>query len=449
MKKDFIEYIKNEFNFSETEIELFEASLSKNLQKTIRINTNKIEIKEILDLGKKNNWKLNKTSLWKNMFYIESNDKMSIWNYLSHIAWYFYVQELAASSAPYYLSNDNISKEKYLVLDMSASPWWKTTQLSEYYPNSLIIANELDKQRLKWFFSNLDRMSTLNTICTNYDWRFFKNIPELFDRIILDAPCSWEWTSYKTWEAALKYWNIKNIKVIAKLQFSLLESAVKSLKVWWEMTYSTCTLNSIENEWVVEKIMKKHWEYLEIMPVWDSKSKYKKNWPHIDETWWFFVAKIKKTSSFPKNKEIKEVKQNIEKLSSSEEKMIYSFFQETFWFSLKPYYLYKYNNNIHLWDKNLNEIWNKLFIFKIWINIWEIKNNSFQPNFYAWIFKEFNKNIINTNSEDLDKLYKWQELETQKKEWFYQLKQDWLLAWIIKAKNWKIKSLINTWLMRK
>jgi 16S rRNA C967 or C1407 C5-methylase (RsmB/RsmF family) len=44
---------------------------------------------------------------------------------------------------------------------------------------------------------------TLNVVCTNYDWRFFKETEELFDRVLLDAPCSWEWTAYKT-EDSLK-----------------------------------------------------------------------------------------------------------------------------------------------------------------------------------------------------------------------------------------------------
>jgi 16S rRNA C967 or C1407 C5-methylase (RsmB/RsmF family) len=47
------------------------------------------------------------------------------------------------------MSKDKIDNSKYLILDMSASPGGKTTQLQEYYPNSLIVANELDKSRLK------------------------------------------------------------------------------------------------------------------------------------------------------------------------------------------------------------------------------------------------------------------------------------------------------------
>jgi 16S rRNA C967 or C1407 C5-methylase (RsmB/RsmF family) len=47
------------------------------------------------------------------------------------------------------MSEDKIDNSEYLILDISASPGGKTTQLQEYYPNSLIVANELDKSRLK------------------------------------------------------------------------------------------------------------------------------------------------------------------------------------------------------------------------------------------------------------------------------------------------------------
>jgi len=112
---------------------------------------------------------------------------------------------------------------------MSASPGGKTTQLAEYYPNALIVANEIDKMRMKQLFENLDRMSAKNVLVTNYDGRFLKNFGEVFDKVLLDAPCSGEGTAYKT-EDALRYWNLKNIKRVAKLQYQLLESAITSTK---------------------------------------------------------------------------------------------------------------------------------------------------------------------------------------------------------------------------
>jgi len=449
MKKEFIEYIKKEFNFSKEEQEQFEKSIWKPLKKSIRVNTKKISIEDFKTLASKNNWILTETSLWKNTFYIDRIDTtLALWNTLEHISWFFYIQEVSASSSPFYLSNDKIDNWNYIILDMSASPWWKTTQLSEYFPNSIIIANELDKSRLKWLFSNLDRMSSLNTACTNYDWRFFKKTEELFDKVLIDAPCSWEWTSFKT-DDALKYWNIKNIKKVAKLQFWLLESAIISTKVWWEIVYSTCTLNKIENEENIEKILEKYSEFVEITPL-SKENNFKRNWPHKDITWWFFVAKLKKIKSLPNEKiEKTYVKQNLEKPTTNEEKLIKSFFKQNFSYELKDKYIFKYKSDIFLTNRNINEFWDKLFFYKIWINIWEIKNNEFIPNFYAWTFDKFEKWIIEIDEENLKKLYKWNEIEFEKKDNYYQIISKNIPAWMAKIRENKLKSFIPSKLIIK
>ncbi len=455
MKKDFLNYIQETFNLTEKEIKKFKEYIEKPLKKSIRININKIWVKDFKTLATKNNWRLTPSSLWKNTFYIDrDNLSIPLWSTLEHIVGLFYIQEIAASGSPFYMSLDKVDKSKFIILDMSASPWWKTTSLSEYYPNSIIIANELLKPRLKWLFINLNRMSSLNTIVTNYDWRFFKNTPETFDKILLDAPCSWEWTAFKSPET-LKFWNIKNIKKISRLQFWLLESAFIALKTWWELVYSTCTLNKIENEWVINKLINKYTSNLEIIPI-NKKNTYKRNWQHLDFTWWFFVAKIIKTTSLIKEKQnkwnkeknIKFVRQNIEKLSNKEAKNIKDFIKNAFWYDEK-YYLYKYKTSIFLTNKNLDYIWEKLFLYQIWIHIWELKNSEFLPNFYLWTIQIFKNNIIDIENKDLDKLYSWKYLKTNKKDWYYQLINKSMPAWIAKIKNNNLKSLLENNLIRR
>jgi 16S rRNA (cytosine1407-C5)-methyltransferase len=294
-------------------------------------------------------------------------------------------------------------------------------------------------------------------VATNYDGRFFKNTPEIFDKILLDAPCSGEWTAFKT-EEALKYWNLKNIKVVSKLQYGLLESAIKSLKVDWELVYSTCTLNKFENEWVIEKALKKYGDCIEIVPL-SEENDFKRNWPHLEFTGWFFIAKIKKTKSLieknevdskwdNKEEKIKYVRQNIEKISNTDEKKILEFFMENFNFDLSSYYLYNYMWEIHLINQNLNDIWEKIFLYKIWIKIWDLKDWNFIPNFYSWTFNKFEKNILEVNKDELDKLLKWFELSKDLKNSYYQIIYDDLELGLAKFKNWKIKSLIPTKLMR-
>jgi len=378
MKQDFLNYIAEEFNFSNEELLSFEKNLNKPLKKSLRINTNKISIEKFKILANKNNWILSPTSLGKNMFYIDRDDtEIPLWNTNEHKEWLFYIQEVSASSSPYYMSWDNIDYKEYTILDMWASPWWKTTQLAEYYPNSIIIANEIDKSRLKWLFSNIDRIWATNVICSNYDGRHFKKIPEVFDKVLLDAPCSWEWTWFKT-DDALKYWNIKNIKRIAKLQFWLLEWALKTCKVGWEIIYSTCTINTIENEGVINKLIEKYTEYIEIIPI-SKKENYKRNWPHIELAGWFFIAKIKKIKSFEETFNENIVRQNLEKLSKNEESIINDYINKNTTYNTKKIYLYKFKWEIFLTTKNINDLKEKIFFYKIWISIWKFKN---------WEFKE-------------------------------------------------------------
>lgn len=451
MKKDFLEYIQNEFNFTDEEIKNFEEHIEKPLKKSIRVNTNKISSKDFQNHAKSNNWTLSSTSLWNNTFYIDREDlEFALWNTPEHISWLFYIQELAASSSPFYLSWDKIDTETYTILDMSASPWWKTTSLSEYYPNSLIVANELLRPRLKWLFLNLNRMWSTNTVVTNYDWRFFRTIPETFDKILLDAPCSWEWTAFKSPET-VKYWNIKNIKKICKLQIWLLESAVISLKTWWEIVYSTCTLNKFENEHVIQKVLDKYPDSIEIVPVTKDEI-YKRNWQHLDFTWWFFVAKLKKVKeidSFNKDIKIKNVRQNIEKLARKESKFIKKFIKERFSFDCKWYYLYKYKTNIYLTNRNLDNTWDKLFLYQTGIIIWDYKNSEFIPDFYLWTIKKFDKWTIEVKEDDLNKLYSWYDIDVENKDWYYQIIAWENIAWIAKVKNKKLKSLIDNNLIRK
>jgi len=453
MQNNFLEYIKSNFDFSEKEFEEFKSSISKPLKKSIRVNTNKISVWEFKDIAKKRSWELTETCNWKNMFYIDRDKdlKTALGSTFEHISGLFYVQEVAASTSPYIMSWDKIDENEYLILDVSASPWGKTTQLSEYYPNSIIIANEFDKPRIKQLFTNIERMWSWNIWVTNYDGRFFKSVENLFDKILLDAPCSWEWTCYK-WTDAIKYWNIKNIKAIAKLQFWLIEWALRSVKVWWEVIYSTCTLNKIENEQVIEKILKKYSDKIEIIPTcedWD----FKRLWPHKDNTWWFFVAKIKKIKNLEERETKKfEIKQSIEKLSKKEEKNIKHFINDNFWEELIwNYHFYKQRDEIYVSEKNFSKLFDTLFFFKVGQQIWTIKDWIFAPNHFLSEFFWLTNKVIEINDEKLlDRYLRWEDIEyTWDEKWYVTLKNWEFYIWTSEVKDWKIKNFLPTKLAKK
>lgn len=448
MKQDFLTYIQDTFDFSKKEMSDFESALSKPLGKSVRINTNKISIQDFKNIAKQNNWILTESGLGKNMFYIDREDtSVALGNTLEHINGYFYIQEVAASSSPYYMSGDIVDTDPYLILDMSASPWGKTTELAEYYPNSLIVANEIDKARLKWLFINLNRMWAENVVCTNYDGRFFKQTGEIFDKVLLDAPCSWEGTSFKT-DDALKYWNLKNIKRIAKLQFGLLEAAVKSTKPGGEIVYSTCTLNTLENEQIVEKIMKKYGSVLEIIPV-SKKNDFQRNWPHKNNTGGFFVAKLLKVDSIEEDlKILAKVQQGFEKIASKDVKNIKSYVLDRFDFDFSPYNFYTYRNEVYITSKGLDSLWERLFFKKTGIKIGSLKWSEFTPGFYLGTLLPFSSWTIDISDADLDSLFKWKSLDSELSDGYYQALHKNHPAGMCKVKNGKLESLVESSFIR-
>ncbi len=288
----FVTYFRETF-FQEKpeELEEFLRTIEQSIPRTIRIKPDKVdEVKERLN---DDGWILNPTNIF-NVFSIDRREDIAPFERrlgfsLDHLIGNFYIQELAAAHPVDILANRTIVSDNFLILDLAASPWGKTTQLTEYFPNSFIIANEPTRERIPQLLHNLERIGAPNVGITLYPGQYWKKFPETFDRILLDAPCSGEWTLYKGTDA-VKHWHIKNIKQISRLQERLLDASLHALKIWGEMIYSTCSLNLLENEWVIEAMKEKYPWTFEI-------TFQKKFWPHIDKTGWFFVTKIKKTDS--------------------------------------------------------------------------------------------------------------------------------------------------------
>lgn len=452
MKQHFLDYIKETFEFSEAEFKEFDEALERPLKKSIRINTNKISVEDFKALADKNEWTLTSSGFWKNMVYIDRDKDLNIalGSTFEHIMGLFYVQEVAASSSPFFMSQDKVDEWEYTILDVSASPGWKTTELAEYYPNSIIIANEFDKPRIKQLFTNVERMWSTNIAVSNYDWRFFKSAEELFDKVLLDAPCSGEWTCYKGTDA-IKYWNIKNIKTIAKLQFALVEAALRTLKVWGEVVFSTCTLNKLENEGVLAKIAKKYSDYIEFENIeWDKLNK--RLWPHINKTGGFFVAKIRKVKSLQENnRELNAPNNNIERFSRKEEKAIIKTIEERFGVDLHKHFFYKYGNEVYVSNRNFGDLLDKLFFFKVWAKIWEYINNSFKPDFHLGTIFDIKENTITIEEKKIDTYMRGYDLEDTENlsDGFYGAKYKGFNAGIVEVKEGIIKNMIPTKIVRK
>jgi 16S rRNA (cytosine1407-C5)-methyltransferase len=152
------------------------------------------------------------------------------------------------------------------ILDMSAAPGSKTTQMAAQMQNTgVIVANDVQEKRLWTLKSALYRSGVTNTIVTKKVGQWFgKHMTERFDRVLCDAPCTAQGTARKDSDA-LQYCGMENIEAMARLQYGLLEAAIHATKVGGRIVYSTCTLTPEENELLVRKILNTYFDHLEII----------------------------------------------------------------------------------------------------------------------------------------------------------------------------------------
>ena len=294
-KEKFIERYKELTDFEE-----FEKTIAQPVRKSIRVNTIKISIEEL----KSRISGLKQVPWCKEGFYIEKKET-AVGNLMEHFLGYFYVQE-AASMIPALILNP---EKNDLVLDMSAAPGSKTTQLASLMKNSgAIIANDIKWDRIKALSMNLQRCGVLNTIITIYKGEFFPDIR--FDRILLDAPCSGTGTLQKSPDT-LKIYNPGMIKKLSYQQKRMIIKAYSLLKPKGVLVYSTCSLEPEENENVINYLLEKTDAKLEKASLENLKSsppvlefenqKYNPEikkclriWPQDNNSEGFFVAKIRK-----------------------------------------------------------------------------------------------------------------------------------------------------------
>ena len=80
------------------------------------------------------------------------------------------------------------------VLDLCAAPGGKTTQLAaKLQGKGILFCNEIHPARARILSENVERMGIRNACVTNETpERLAENLPEFFDRILVDAPCSGE-----------------------------------------------------------------------------------------------------------------------------------------------------------------------------------------------------------------------------------------------------------------
>ncbi|MFA6523405.1 MAG: NOL1/NOP2/sun family putative RNA methylase [Candidatus Peribacteraceae bacterium] len=297
-----------------TDVAALKEASGKPLRKSKRVNLLKSSVEKFTTWAKEKEWILEPVPWCSEGFYIDREDReVALGKDLLHLLGHTYMQE-AASMMPVALLDPQPGE---IILDMSAAPGSKTTQIAgRMQGRGVIVANDVQEKRLWTLKSSLHRSGVTNVIVTKKvgQW-FMRHMTERFDRVLCDAPCTAQGTSRKDSDALL-YSSDENVGKMARLQRELLEAAVHAAKVGGVIVYSTCTLTPEENEGVVGSIMSKFSDQLEPHPlglnlraaletgIKDSRivstavgvphATSVRLWPHTFDTEGFFVSVMRK-----------------------------------------------------------------------------------------------------------------------------------------------------------
>ena len=186
-------------------------------------------------------------------FYYDPDSRPGLHVY--HEAGVYYLQE-ASAMAPVTLLDPQPGE---MVCDLCSAPGGKTTQIAgRMMGEGFLLCNEWSPKRAKILSRNIERMGVANALVTNEEVsRLAERFPGYFDRVLVDAPCSGE-GMFRKEEAAVTDWSPDAVKMCAKRQSDILDSAAKLLKPGGRLVYSTCTFAPEEDELAVADFLEKH-----------------------------------------------------------------------------------------------------------------------------------------------------------------------------------------------
>lgn len=170
-----------------------------------------------------------------------------------HAAGLYYLQEPAAMTVAALLN----PQPGELVLDLSAAPGGKTTHLASLMQDEgLLVANDVDTKRAWLLAENLERWGTRNALILNdTPERIAATFGPVFDKVLVDAPCSGEGMFRK--KGGFE-WSGNMVAACARRQNGILQSAAALVKAGGQLIYSTCTFSPEENEQVIGRFLTTH-----------------------------------------------------------------------------------------------------------------------------------------------------------------------------------------------
>ncbi|PYI56669.1 RsmB/NOP family class I SAM-dependent RNA methyltransferase [Paenibacillus flagellatus] len=175
----------------------------------------------------------------------------------------YYIQEPSAMAPVEWLDVRPGDK----VLDLCAAPGGKSTQIAaKLQGRGLLVTNDNQPDRVKALAKNIERYGATNAIVLNETpERLAPRMPQFFDKILVDAPCSGEGMFRKDDDMA-KAWDEEAPRRYAAMQRGILARAADMLAPGGRLVYSTCTFSPEENEEVVASLLRDRSDF-RVVPI--------------------------------------------------------------------------------------------------------------------------------------------------------------------------------------
>jgi 16S rRNA (cytosine967-C5)-methyltransferase len=161
------------------------------------------------------------------------------------------IQDEASQSVAHLLAVESGNR----VLDLCAAPGGKTLLLaSAAGVSGRVIAGDLHIRRVRAMAERFEHAGVRNIESVVMDGTKVLPFERLFDRILVDAPCSGTGTLARHPEIR---WRLRpeNLTGLHELQVRLLSNALTKLAPGGRLIYSTCSLEPEENEMVVNEVL--------------------------------------------------------------------------------------------------------------------------------------------------------------------------------------------------
>lgn len=274
--------------------DLFGDSFTEDLLKSnnvtpylsIRVNTLKTNREDLITKLESTGVKCKKSDIVKDGIIITDSKALSLEHNDDFKQGHFTVQDESSM----FVSEQLQPNKGERILDLCAAPGGKSTHLAQLMADDgEVVSCDVSDYKLSKIQENINRLGFKSIKPMINDGLIHNNdFDDAFDKVLVDAPCSGLGIIRR--KPDIKYLkSMESIESLQEIQLNILNQAAKYVKIGGVLMYSTCTIEPLENNNIIETFLKTHPEYERVLI---DGEKFVQLYPNVHETDGFFCCKM-------------------------------------------------------------------------------------------------------------------------------------------------------------